>query len=317
MACAQKNPLSLVESRACRGREGINLLVHAYHPISLFSFVVSNFSFLFPFLFFSQCLLQCHDFFLKVTIIVIPPAVHGNSPLYNACRGWLLLFQPLITFVWFGCSYRPPLVCQSLSHNHLPVLAVPLLITRQRRLFCSFVCRGTLTCYGVGALSLSPSLIACTQQFQLILASFGRYIISIGHFPQKSLSRNPRIGFSLSLPLDHPLLLLTHDPAPLVLAGYRPVKSGPCACSTSVCVQNLPATFVVVQRLLCTFCCPSLTSYGMSYFLIPHSLWPISFRGRALLDYGLFFLQPTLLLLSVVLLSFLAVPFCHSCCDVI
>ena len=45
MACAQKNPLSLVESRACRGREGINLLVHACHSISLFSFVVSNFLF--------------------------------------------------------------------------------------------------------------------------------------------------------------------------------------------------------------------------------------------------------------------------------
>ena len=317
MACAQKNPLSLVESRACRGREGINLLVHAYHPISLFSFVVSNFSFLFPFLFFSQCLLQCRDFFLKVTIIVNTPAVHGNSPLYNACRGWILLFQPLITFVWFGYSYRPSLVCQSLSHYHLPVLAVPLLITRQRRLFCSFVCRGTLTCYDVGALSLSPSLMACTQQFQLILTSFGRYIISIGHFPQKSLSRNPRIGFSLFLPLDHPLLLLTHDPPPPVLAGYRLVKSGPCACSTSVCVQNLPATFVVVQRLLCTFYRPSLTSYGMSYFLIPHSLWPTPFRGWALFDCGLFFIQPTFLLISAVLLPFPAIPFYHSYCDVI
>ena len=92
MAYAQKNHLPLIEGMAFREREVINLLVHAYHPISLFSFVVSNFSFLFPFLFFSQCLLQCRDFFLKVTIIVNPPAVHGNSPLYNACRGWILLF---------------------------------------------------------------------------------------------------------------------------------------------------------------------------------------------------------------------------------
>ena len=30
-------------------------------------------------------------------------------------------------------------------------------------------------------------------------------------FPQKSLSRNPRIGFLLSPPLDHALLPLTHD----------------------------------------------------------------------------------------------------------
>ena len=32
---------------------------------------------------------------------------------------------------------------------------MPLLITKQRRLFCSFVRRGTLTCYSVGALFLS------------------------------------------------------------------------------------------------------------------------------------------------------------------
>ena len=45
MACAQKNPLSLVVGRARRGRKGINLLVHACHSIFLFSFVVSNFIF--------------------------------------------------------------------------------------------------------------------------------------------------------------------------------------------------------------------------------------------------------------------------------
>ena len=52
MACAQNNPLPLIESRAFRGKEGINLLVHACHSISLLSFVISNFSFLFLFLFF-------------------------------------------------------------------------------------------------------------------------------------------------------------------------------------------------------------------------------------------------------------------------
>ena len=95
------------------------------------------------------------------------------------------------------------------------------------------------------------------------------------------------------------------------------MKSGPCGCLTSTCVKNLPTAFVVVWMLLCTFCHPFLTSYGVSYFLIPHSLWPTPFRGRALLDFGIFFLQPTLLLIFVVLLPFYAVPFCHSCCDVI
>ena len=98
-------------------------------------------------------------------------------------------------------------------------------------------------------------------------------------FPQKSLSRNPRISFPLSPPPGHTLLPLTHDPPPPVLAGYRLVKSGPRTCSTFVCVQNLPAAFAMVWRLVYTSCCPSLISYGVSYFLIPHSLWPTPFRG--------------------------------------
>ena len=135
--------------------------------------------------------------------------------------------------------------------------------------------------------------------------------------PQKNLRRNRIIGFPFSPPPDHTLLPLTHDPPPLVLARYRLVKSGPCACSTSTCVQNLPAIFAVVWRLVCTSCHPSLTFYGVSYFLIPHSLWPTPFRGQALLDFGLFFLQPILLFLSAVLLSIPAVPLCHSYCGVI
>ena len=55
------------------------------------------------------------------------------------------------------------------------------------------------------------------------------------------MSRNPIIGFPLSLPPDHTLLPLTHDPRPPVLAEYKLVKSGPCTCSTFACVQNLPA----------------------------------------------------------------------------
>ena len=46
-------------------------------------------------------------------------------------------------------------------------------------------------------------------------------------------------------------------------------------------------------------------------------LWLASLRGWALFDCGLFLLQPTLLLLSAVLLPFPPKLFCHSCCDVI
>ena len=147
--------------------------------------------------------------------------------------------------------------------------------------------------------------------------SFGRYVISAGHFPQKSLSKNQRIGIPLSPPPDHTFLPLTHDPPPPVLARYRLVKFAPCACSTFACVQNLLAAFDMIWRLVCTFCHLSLTSYGVSYFLIPHSLWPTPFKGRALLDCELFFFQSTLLLFSPVLLPFPVVPLCHSCCDVI
>ena len=46
-------------------------------------------------------------------------------------------------------------------------------------------------------------------------------------------------------------------------------------------------------------------------------LWLALLRGWALFDCGLFLLQPTLLLLSAVLLPFPTKLFWHSCCDVI
>ena len=143
MASTQKNHLSLIES------------ILSLCFLSLF-FIFFLFSFFF--LFFSQCLFPCCDSLLEVTItVIIPPTVHDKGPLYNVCRDQLLLFQPLTTFVWSGCHYQPPLVRQSLNHHHLPVLAVPFLITRQKRLFCLFVCRGTFTYYGVSVFSLYPS----------------------------------------------------------------------------------------------------------------------------------------------------------------
>ena len=52
------------------------------------------------------------------------------------------------------------------------------------------------------------------------------------------------------------------------------VMSGPCACFTSIYIQNLPVThaFAVIWRLVCSFCCPSSASYGVSHFLASHSL---------------------------------------------
>ena len=122
-------------------------------------------------------------------------------------------------------------------------------------------------------------------------------------FLPKEPEQEPIIGFLLSLPPDHALLPLTSPPP--VLAGYRLVMSKPCACFISMYIQNLPAThsFAVVWRFVCTSCRLSLASYG---FLASHSLKLASFGARLLLGYGLFFLQPTLLLFFCSL--------CVSCC---
>ena len=136
--------------------------------------------------------------------------------------------------------------------------------------------------------------MACTQWFQLILASFGWYVIPTRHFPQKSLSRNSRIGFPFSSWPDHALLPLTYDPPLPILARYRLVVSGPYACSTSVYVQNLPTAhaFAMVMRLVCTFCPPSLTSYVVSCFLISHPFMVAPFGARLCLIVGFFSFSP-------------------------
>ena len=95
MACVQKNPLLLAKSRTFRVREGINLLVHACHFISLFSFLISNFPFLFLFLFFSHYLFPCCDFLLEVTITVIV------IPLLCTARV-LYIVPAMISFYYFS-----------------------------------------------------------------------------------------------------------------------------------------------------------------------------------------------------------------------
>ena len=88
------------------------------------------------------------------------------------------------------------------SHHHLPVLAV----TPDKEGY--FVCL--------------PAMLQCEFSLSLPIPhdmhlvvpthpSFGWYVIPVGCIPQKSQSRNPRIGFPLSPPPDHALLPLTHD----------------------------------------------------------------------------------------------------------
>ena len=121
----------------------------------LFSFFLSHL-FLFYFLVSLFKLL-----FLSYIPLLLCFLFTARFSFYSACRDRILLFYPLTSFVWFGCTSRPPLVC---------LCATP--ITRQRRVFCLFVYRGTLSCYGLGSFSLpiphGMHLVVPTQ-----LASFG------------------------------------------------------------------------------------------------------------------------------------------------
>ena len=118
---------------------------------------------------------------------------------------------------------------------------------------CLFACRGFSTCYSVCALSLSLSLMACTWWFQLILTSFGWHVIPAGHFPQKSLSKNPIIGF-FPLHTARPCPL-THDPPLPILARYRLVVPGSRACFAffTRCSCTCHVLEIVLYVLPCTF----------------------------------------------------------------
>ena len=89
-----------------------------------------------------------------------------------------------------------PMVCQLSSHHHLPVLAVLLPITRQRRLCCLLAHRDILSYY--------PSWYALNGSNSSCLL-LGGMSSQQNITPQKNMSRNPRIGFPFSPPLDHTL----------------------------------------------------------------------------------------------------------------
>ena len=101
--------------------------------------------------------------------------------------------------------------------------------------------------------SLSLSLMACTWWFQLILTSFGWHVIPAGYFPQKSLSKNPIIGF-FPLHTARPCPL-THDPPLPILAGYKLVVLGSRVCFTFfICYLYICCDLEIGLYILpCTF----------------------------------------------------------------
>ena len=84
--------------------------------LSLFPFFLLSFlSFLFP------CFLFCDSSQMVVTVVLalFLPLRTARAPFYSACHGRILLFQPLTTFVWSGCTFRPPLdrLCATPHHQ--------------------------------------------------------------------------------------------------------------------------------------------------------------------------------------------------------
>ena len=180
---SNKDPLSLIESRALEGEREDNLLVHACHSILPILYPSQFFLSFFSPPFLSQCLLICCDFLLEIAItifvIMMTPIVHGKVPLYNVCHDRILLFQPLTTFVWFGCPWRsltdvlvtqpPPFTCAGHA-------------TKQRRVFCLFACRDTFICYGVNALFLP-----IPRRMHLVVTTHP-YFLQVVRYPNRIFS---------------------------------------------------------------------------------------------------------------------------------
>ena len=179
-----------------------------------------------------------------------------------------------------------------------------------------FVCLlPVIVCVLSLSLSLSLSFMAGTYWFQLILTSFGWHVIPARHFPQKSLIKNPKIGF-FPLPTTKPcpLLPLIHDPPLPILAGYKLVVPGSYACFTffaccsCICydleigLYVLPCTFGFLWHRLFS----NLPFFMTCFFL---GVGPCRIMGL---------LSPGLLCIpSVALLAFPAIPLCYSCCNIV
>ena len=147
------------------------------------------------------------------------------------------------------------------------------------------------------SLSWHPFLLRCGFSLPILhgmhlmaptqLCPFGWCVIPAGHFSQKCLSRNLKIGFLLSPPPNHALLPLTHD---LTASCIGWVQAGEVWALRvpSICVQNLSAAHssVVVWRLACTVWCPffDLLCELLFDFLLPLRVGPLLLLGFTFLS---------------------------------
>ena len=156
-----------------------------------------------------------------------------------------------------------PSVCHSLSPN-------------KRKLFCLFVCRDTLSCYGVGAFSLpipyGMHLVVPTQFWLFWVICHPNRTLLLKEPKQEPQNR--------SFPSPHhqtkSFYLWPMTSLCPILAGYRLVRFGPCTCLSSM------------PWLTCTIYCPFLLFSGFPFlFGLPY------LETGPCLTVGFTFLQPT------------------------
>ena len=182
----------------------------------------------------------------------IPPPCTQQGPLYSACCDQILLFYPLTTFVWFGCTCRPLLVRLCATPHHQ---------TKENYFVCLFAVAPFLTMVWVLSFFFLPiphgmHLVILTQ-----FCSFGWCVIPAGHFPQKSPRRNLKIGFS-PLPIAKPCPL-TSDPWPhrvLYWLGTGWWGLG-LARASLPCMSKICMLLMCLPWLACTVCRLFLTIF--------------------------------------------------------
>ena len=149
MVSTQENSLFLAESKTLRGREGINLLVHACRSNSLSFFFPSFpiFSFSYLFLFLNPCFLFLGFKVSNTVVLVVVVPVHSKG-----------LFIVLVVTRFYYFSSYPPLSSLGVPADHHWSNCVPLPITRQKKaiLFVYLLWHPFLLRYGC-LLSLYPS----------------------------------------------------------------------------------------------------------------------------------------------------------------
>ena len=143
------------------------------------------------------------------------------------------------------------------------MLAAPLPINRQRRLFYLLTHRGIPICYGVGALSLP-----IPHGMHLVVPTRPYFFWIVCHlsmtFPPKKLEREPQNRFS-PLPTARPYLL-TSDPWPITSCiGW--VQAG------DVWALHLLHSYVRLKLVPCSCVCYGLEAHLCILPLILDPLW--------------------------------------------